>query len=242
MSLLNQALKSLLASVLPPRLFVVRGDRSRPVIHLTFDDGPHPEHTPRLLDALREFDVRTTFFVVGIQAASHPDLVRRIVAEGHALGNHSNFHREPPQTTANSLLAEVLQTRDHLKKLTGRDVNLFRPPKGKLSASKLRALWKADQTVVLWNVDSRDFALSESQQLVRWAESYRPAAGDIVLLHDNRPHAAGVVGAIVRRAVEFGLRRHPMPTEEDGGSRMDDGEMTAIADQVSATKTSEVAP
>ncbi len=169
--------------------------------------------------------------------------MRRIVADGHALGHHSYFHREPSQTSADSLLAEVRQTRDLLKKLTGRDVNLFRPPKGKLSVSKLRALWKADQTVVLWNVDPRDFALSESQQLVRWAESYRPAAGDIVLLHDNHPHAAGAVGAIVRRAAEFGLRCEPLPCASgDGGSRMEDGASSVIADQASATKTSEVSP
>ncbi|MBI5761252.1 MAG: polysaccharide deacetylase family protein [Planctomycetales bacterium] len=210
MSLIHQTLKTILATVLPSRRFVVRGKSSRPVIHLTFDDGPHPEHTPRLLDALQEHNVRATFFVVGIHAASHPDLVRRIVAEGHAIGNHSYFHREPSQTSADSLLVEVRECRSLLYKLTGRDVNLFRPPKGSLSVSKLRGLWNANQTVVLWNTDPRDFAMTDSNQLVRWAETYRPNAGDILLMHDNHPHAAEAVGALVRRAAEFGLRCEPL--------------------------------
>lgn len=225
MSVLHQALKTILATVLPSRRFVVRGKASWPVIHLTFDDGPHPEHTPRLLDALREYDVRATFFVVGIHAACHPDLVRRIVAEGHTIGNHSYFHREPSHTPADSLLVEVRQCRGLLHKLTGRDVNLFRPPKGSLTVGKLRGLWNAGQTVVLWNIDPRDFAMTESNQLIRWAESYRPAAGDIVLMHDNHPHAAEAVGTLVRRAAEFGLRCEPLPGGDvDRGSSIVDRE------------------
>jgi peptidoglycan/xylan/chitin deacetylase (PgdA/CDA1 family) len=228
MSVLHQTLKTILATVLPSRLFVVRGATALPVIHLTFDDGPHPEHTPRLLDALREHDVRATFFVVGIHAASHPDLVRRIVAEGHAIGNHSYFHGEPSQTSADGLLVEVRQCRSLLHKLTGRDVNLFRPPKGALSVRKLRGVWKARQTVVLWNTDPRDFAMTESIQLVRWAESYRPTAGDIVLMHDNHPHAAEAVGTLVRRTAEFGLRCEPLSDgDANRGSSIVDRESSA---------------
>ena len=77
---------------LPDRWVLTRGDRARRVLHLSFDDGPHPEHTPRLLDLLAAHDARATFFLIGREAERHPDVVRRILDAGHALGNHSWSH------------------------------------------------------------------------------------------------------------------------------------------------------
>src|SRR5262245_42795080 len=85
----RQALRRLLAAALPRHLFLVRGRTSSRCVYLTFDDGPHPEYTPGLLDRLAKADVRATFFVVGRMAERHPDVVRRMAAEGHLVANHS---------------------------------------------------------------------------------------------------------------------------------------------------------
>jgi peptidoglycan/xylan/chitin deacetylase (PgdA/CDA1 family)/glycosyltransferase involved in cell wall biosynthesis len=197
--------KAALTTLLPRRLFLSQGPARSGAVCLTFDDGPHPEHTPQLLDVLKREDVRATFFVVGTQAASHPELVRRIVAEGHAIGNHTYSHAEPRQTSAGSLLAEVQRTRDLLRELLGAAPTLFRPPHGKLSALKLWRLWRAGQTVVLWNVDPKDFARRDGEEIRTWFKSRPLHAGDVVLMHDNRPHAAAVIPDLVRDARARGL-------------------------------------
>jgi len=197
MSLVRQAVKALLTAGLPPARWLVRGPRGRlsdaPTLSLTFDDGPHPEHTPRVLDALQEFGQRATFFVVGRQAVRYPEIVRRIVDEGHTLGNHTFTHGEPSDTTPTQFLDEVLCMRDLLSLWTDAPCRWMRPPKGELGWSKLRGLWKTDHTIVLWNVDPRDYRMSSAAEVDRWCRGYRPRHGDIVLLHDNRPAAADIV-------------------------------------------------
>ena len=116
-----------------------------------------PSYTPALLDVLRDCGVRATFFVIGEKVERHPEIVRRMVAEGHGVGNHSFHHNDPQSTSARQLMDEVHRTKVLLAGLLGSDVTLFRPPRSKLTASKLWWLWKARQTVVLWNVDPKDF-------------------------------------------------------------------------------------
>ena len=111
----RQIARKALVAVLPRRRFLASGPTSDGAVCLTFDDGPHPEHTPRLLDVLAAQGIHATFFVVGARAAAHPEIVRRVVAEGHAIGHHSYHHREPRETTADELLAEV---EDSVRNLT----------------------------------------------------------------------------------------------------------------------------
>src|SRR5262249_55671830 len=89
---IRQHMRGVMAAVLPHRLFLVRGKPRTNSVSLTFDDGPHPEHTPRLLDLLKKHEIKATFFVVGRQAERYPDLVRRMADEGHDVANHSFFH------------------------------------------------------------------------------------------------------------------------------------------------------
>jgi len=195
-------MKHVLAGLLPPRLLLVRGSQSaagQPLcVSLTFDDGPHPEHTPRLLDALAEAGAQATFFVIGEKARRYPHLLRRIVQEGHELGNHTLSHAEPSQTTAEAFLREVRRTRRLLQDLVGCDTRLVRPPKGELTPAKCVGLWRMGQTIVLWNVDPRDYAMRLRMEIDRWTGQYRPAAGDIVLLHDMYPFAEFAVRELAR--------------------------------------------
>jgi peptidoglycan-N-acetylglucosamine deacetylase len=201
----RQRVRRGMAWSLPRRWFLVQGPRTSRSVCLTFDDGPHPEHTPRLLDVLREHGIPATFFVIGQQAECYPQLVRRIVHEGHVVGHHSYSHSDPRITSARQLLQEVRQTRDLLGRLLGEAPALFRPPHGKLTAAKLFQLWRAGQTVVLWNVDPKDYSRRSASEILEWFEKNPLQASDIVLMHDNHPHAAEVLSHLIPATRAKGL-------------------------------------
>lgn len=204
MSQFRQLLKSAFTAALPKSLLLTHGPRRTPAsepigIALTFDDGPHPEHTPRLLDLLADAGARGAFFVVGERAEQHPGLIHRIADEGHELGNHTWTHGEPSQTSAAVFLDEIARTRRLIQDLTGRDCRLTRPPKGSLTVRKALGLWRQQQTVALWNIDPKDFAMTDAAAMSQWLGGYRPQSGDIVLLHDNHSRAAVAVEQLVER-------------------------------------------
>jgi peptidoglycan-N-acetylglucosamine deacetylase len=202
----RQLLRAGLAATLPRRWFLVRGPAHSNAVCLTFDDGPHPEHTPRLLDTLKGHRVPATFFVIGQQAQRHPDLVCRMAAEGHAVGHHSFTHGEPDQTSARQLVEEVRATGQLLASLLGRASTLFRPPKGKMTVGKLWRLWRARQTIVLWDADPKDYSRRFSGEVWEWFRGHPLRGGNVVLLHDNHPHAAAVLPDLVKAARQSGLR------------------------------------
>jgi peptidoglycan/xylan/chitin deacetylase (PgdA/CDA1 family) len=202
----RQLVKRALATVVPRAAFLERGPSDGRVC-LTFDDGPHAEHTPRLLDLLGELELRASFFVVGERAALHPALVRRIVDEGHLLGGHSYTHGEPSTTSAPALRREVQRTAVLLRDIVGRVPTHFRPPHGKLTGPKLLGLWLARQSVVLWNVDPKDFSRRDAGEVASFFAARPLEGGDLVLLHDSVAHAAIVLpelaAAVRRRGLSF---------------------------------------
>lgn len=205
MNLIRQAIRLTMATVLPRRLLMTRGPASGSAcrIALTFDDGPHPKHTPLLLDYLAASEIKATFFVIGDRANACPSIVRRISDEGHDIGNHTFTHGNPLHTSSEQFLEEVCRTRQLIQDLTGRDTVLTRPPKGKITMSKLRGLWRQNQTAVLWNVDPRDFQMRSNKQMEHWCSEYVPRNGDILLMHDNHPHASVAIRSIsVSKAFE----------------------------------------
>ena len=185
----RQFFKRMLLATLPHRMLIASGDRSQPALGLTFDDGPDPVVTPAVLDALAEASVRATFFVIGRRARKYPQLVERIVREGHTLGNHTYYHHPPARTSARRLMREVHRTAAILERF-GKPVHLFRPPQGRISAGKLRRLWQARQTVVLWSYDPLDCRRRSAGELCDHFLQEAPQAGDIVLLHDDQRQTA----------------------------------------------------
>ena len=201
----RQLVRRGMAATLPRRLFMTSGPPASRSIALTFDDGPHPTHTPAVLDRLRALGVRATFFVVGHRAEECPSLVARISDEGHEIGHHSYSHSPPDQTSARALLAEARRTSALLERLVGRRPRLYRPPHGKLTPGKLLGLWALGQTIVLWNRDPKDFARGSTDPIRLWFQTEPLAAGDILLLHDAHAHIAPALDAVVERASGLGL-------------------------------------
>jgi peptidoglycan-N-acetylglucosamine deacetylase len=209
--------KRALAGIVPASALVVRGDPRSHAVHLTFDDGPHPEHTPRLLDALAAACATATFFVVGRDAEKHPDIVRRIAAEGHTIGHHSFTHGPPRRTSARALMEEVRRTVELLRDILGYAPRLFRPPRGQLTSQKLVRLWLARQKIVLWNVDPRDFACASPADLAAAMDEGQLTAGDIVLLHDDTPLLPPILTDLARGLGRRGLDLRALEPEGHHG-------------------------
>jgi peptidoglycan/xylan/chitin deacetylase (PgdA/CDA1 family) len=155
------------------------------LLALTFDDGPDTANTPRILDALKRHHAHATFFVLGAQARLHPELVSRIVAEGHALGSHSWSH--PSRVSSQRAREEVESTEALLKKITGHAPALFRPPYGILKNGLASAAQKKGNAVILWTISSADTRPISSRQI---ADNiiHTPDSGDIALMHDGPGH------------------------------------------------------
>jgi peptidoglycan/xylan/chitin deacetylase (PgdA/CDA1 family) len=201
----RQIARAVASRAIPRRLLQMSGPASSGSACLTYDDGPHPEHTPRLLDALRDAGAVATFFVIGAKAERHPEIVRRIVAEGHALGNHSYSHPRPEAVDAAGLVAEARAAAGVLAAIVGRPSPMFRPPHGGVTLAKMLGLWRAGHSIVLWSVDPKDFACTTADE-VRIGLRRRPLrAGDIVLMHDDTPFAAVVVADVVADALRASL-------------------------------------
>jgi peptidoglycan-N-acetylglucosamine deacetylase len=202
---LRQAVRRGMSAGLPRRLFMVSGPTDRRAVSLTFDDGPHPVHTPALLDRLGKQGIRATFFVLGRNAEKHPEIVRRMAAEGHDVGHHSFTHGEPTATSARALVGESRRTARMLGDLLGRPPRLFRPPHGKITAGKALGLWATGQTIVLWNQDPKDFACGSAEVLRAWFAARPLSGGDVVLLHDVHPFAGEALDAIATGVRSAGL-------------------------------------
>lgn len=197
----RQSVKWCLAQALPHDRLIVSGGRTAGIF-LTFDDGPHPQHTPELLDALARYEIPATFFVLGKHAQAYPEIVERIAAEGHTLGNHTWTHSDPNQLSRAEFAAELQRTDELIERITGTPPQLMRPPKGKLTLGKMQECWRRGLSIALWSCDPRDYSVESADQLWRRIEPGRPRQGDVVLLHDIHPFATRILPRLVDRVAQ----------------------------------------
>lgn len=175
---------SLVAGMTAQQVRVRQPGRGSRALHLTFDDGPHAENTPKLLDVLAKHQAKVSFFLLGDNVKAHPELVRRIVSEGHAIANHSMSHPNFRQLGARAQLAQIDQADQALAPFDGRQRHAFRPPRGHATLTTIAsAVWRS-QPLVLWSFDSLDFKLNHADLLAR-LQAYAPTPGDIILFHDD---------------------------------------------------------
>ncbi len=163
---------------------IAHGDRSSKRVALTFDDGPHTGFTPRLLEILKQYDVKATFFVVGTQAEKHPELIRLEAGEGHLVENHTYHHVSLTKIPAKFVAEEIAACSDVLSQILGRQPEYFRPPGGDYDRDIARIAYALGCKTVLWTDDPLDFKHPNAQALLqRTLRRVRP--GGIVLLHDG---------------------------------------------------------
>lgn len=156
-------------------------------VYLTFDDGPHPERTPLLLDQLSALGARATFFLCGEPVQSHPQLVRRIRSEGHAIGTHSWSHPKLLTLSLSDWIDDVRRARGEVEAILGERCDMFRPPYGELTPWRLGFLLRESLRIVMWSLDTKDYQATASDQLVEWFATNEPSANCIVLMHDGTP-------------------------------------------------------
>jgi len=149
-------------------------------IAITFDDGPHPVYTPRLLDGLEKRGVVATFFVTGENAAQYPDIIKRMDKDGHLIGNHTYTHIQLTSANRDKFRSELVKTNETLKQITGKDVTFVRPPYGSWDKSFETEL---NMFPVLWNIDPLDWCSNNADCVVRKVES-NAEENAIILLHD----------------------------------------------------------
>lgn len=154
------------------------------VVALTFDDGPDPLYTPGILDILQEYSVPATFFMVGRHVERYPDIVRRIVAEGHSVGNHTWSHRSLVPLSVDHTRLEIMKAHAAIEAVTGEPPRLFRPPRGVYSSFARELLREQEYTMVLWNVTSQDWAELPARTIAGNVLS-NVGAGSIILFHDS---------------------------------------------------------
>lgn len=160
--------------------------KTKRAICLTFDDGPDPVYTNKILDVLADYNVKATFFVVGEAAQQFPSLLERMVNDGHSIGNHTYSHRHPWLISSASAEHEVMQANTIINNITGAVPRWFRPPFGRLRTAMLKQVHAEGMATVLWSRSMIDWGrLGTAAGIARRLSQIEP--NDIVLMHDGRP-------------------------------------------------------
>ena len=150
-------------------------------IAITFDDGPHPYYTEQLLDGLQERGAKATFFLMGKQAEAYPELVQRMQAEGHLIGNHTYSHLQLNKNNREAFKAELVKTNELLLEITGEETQYVRPPYGSWDKSFEKEL---TMLPVLWTIDPQDWCSSDVSGIVGKVTG-KAKENAIILMHDE---------------------------------------------------------
>ncbi|WP_068773486.1 polysaccharide deacetylase family protein [Paenibacillus sp. FJAT-26967] len=198
-----------------PSVFRLRGPSRGGKIALTFDDGPDLKFTPQILDILREHRVKATFFVIGSRAKAHPELIRRMVREGHVVGNHSFSHPYFPKLSEDKFAAQIMDTQYILKPLTGYSPKLIRPPYGAISEDQVKWIANRQLLIVNWDVDSLDWKGLASQEVIQNVQGHAHA-GSVVLQHSaggtEKHNLSGTVEALPQLIRHFRAEGYKLVT------------------------------
>lgn len=154
------------------------------LVAITFDDGPG-QYTAELLDFLKENEVRATFFMLGTNASRYPDLIKRMDAEGHALGNHSNSHPNLTTLSTAGVASQLEKCNAAIRSAVGRNAAVMRCPGGSNNATVKNAAKNANMPIIHWSLDTLDWKLKDKDKILkRTFEEIGVKDGDIILLHD----------------------------------------------------------
>lgn len=177
-----------------------------PLIAITFDDGPHPELTTKLLDILKQRGIKATFYLIGKNVDAYPEIVRRMVAEGHEVGNHSYNHPALTRLSPTKVAQEVKKTQEAIQRATGIAPRSIRPPYGATNARlNQRFLEEFGLITILWSVDPLDWKYRNASRVANHILQHtRP--GDIILAHDIHPSTIAAMPATLDGLLAKGYR------------------------------------
>ena len=181
---------SWLRKLFPGRVWDVR-DRPNSV-YLSFDDGPHPEHTAFVLDELKKYNAKATFFCIGKNVLLYPEMYRRILDEGHSTANHTQNHLKGKKTSDSIYINDVLEAEKYI------DSSLFRPPYGRATNFQVKLLKEKQRPmkIIMWSVLSGDFDTAISAGRCKENVLLNAKGGSIIVFHDSEKAAERLRGAL----------------------------------------------
>lgn len=199
---------------LPQRLLTVTAPAEGNRLYLSFDDGPNPSCTPSLLDLLAAHGARASFFLLGAHAEKHPDIVRRMVREGHLIGNHTWSHPAFNEIPQAERVREIDRTDCLLAEFDGRARHRFRPPNGALSVRFLLHFARTRRSVCYWSYDSMDYRPQSVADLCGNLRGMPPRAGDVVLMHDDEERTVKALACMLPEWLDAGFTLAALPEED----------------------------
>lgn len=154
---------------------------ARKAVYLTFDDGPHPEATPFVLDQLQRYNAKATFFCIGKNVVEHPDIYQRILEEGHTTGNHTHNHLNGWKTGTDKYLENIFEARKYI------DSPLFRPPYGRITPFQIKQVKQRipGAKIIMWDVLSADFDTEITGETCVQNVVFKLQPGSIIVFHDS---------------------------------------------------------
>lgn len=165
-----------------PNAFYWNGPSNKKRVALTFDDGPDRYYTPKILDILCKKNVPATFFVIGEQVGKHPELMKRMVMEGHEIGNHGFSHTGFDELTASELIQEITSTEAEIYSYTGKFSSILRPPFGLVTQPDIRIIHDLGYKSIMWTIDTRDWT-GLSEEAILSIVNRELTEGAIILQH-----------------------------------------------------------
>ncbi|MFZ1391996.1 MAG: polysaccharide deacetylase family protein [Dokdonella sp.] len=196
---------------LPNSWMMTTGPVSGNALYLTFDDGPNVGYTERVLDVLAAHSAKATFFLLGEQVEAHPAVVRRIVDEGHQLGNHSYNHPRFTRIPHSQQLSQIERTERLLAAIDGKREHRFRPPSGRFPLSLLLHFAMNRSSMAYWSYDSLDYTGMPAEKLIDVLRGDPPRAGDIVLLHDDNDATVELLNVMLPEWRKAGFELRALP-------------------------------
>lgn len=205
----------LLRSIYPACLWSIK--TTRKTAYLTFDDGPIPEVTPFVLDELKKYNAKATFFCIGKNVEKNSAIAGRIISEGHTMGNHTYSHQSGWSMRTADYLRDAERCREVLIPYTGPGRQLFRPPYGKLTPAQYREL-KNTYSIVMWDVLSFDFDIPTPAEKVLHNVLQHTGAGSVIVMHDSlkaRPKVTFALPEILRQLSNRGYSFESITTHRE---------------------------
>lgn len=160
-------------------------DTKKQELYLTFDDGPTPEITPWVLEQLKTYNAKATFFCIGSNVEKHPEILKSIIDEGHTIGNHTYNHLKGWKHKTKDYLVDVELAQKAINKISLSNSKLFRPPYGKFKTKQAKQLQKSDYKIVMWDVLSFDWDVAVSQKECLDNIINSANEGSIIVMHDS---------------------------------------------------------
>ncbi|HHU70124.1 MAG TPA: polysaccharide deacetylase family protein [Thermoanaerobacterales bacterium] len=176
---------------------------------ITFDAAWGSDKTPMILNLLKKYDVKTTFFLVGFWIEDYPEMAKRIAEEGHEIGNHSSTHPKMGSLSEEKIIEELQRTHDIIKETTGYEASVFRAPFGDYSNTLISTAEEFGYKVIQWDVDSLDWKNFSAKAIVDRVLS-RVRNGSIILFHNNGKHTPEALDEILNKLISDGYKIVPV--------------------------------